>query len=393
MDRFYYAPVHENFGQSIASAKGVRLYDGEKKSIFEGGTINLTPTHLAYSPHKPAGQVLVLDLSLVVYAEEERGGLTRSHKVILHLNSAPPNKPPGPIQTCTANSIKLSFTSGGAADFSLKLKPVLEDKKWEKAALHPPTNLVLPKTIPTRSGIVGIERKLQEKTQQTEQNISIAFQDLQKLMTMAKDMVSIAKSMSTKIKEKQGDITEDETVRFKSYLLSLGIEDPITKESFGSDSAYYQGLAKEVAQILERPIQDRGGMISLSDAYCLVNRARGLELISPADLLSASQEMHRLLSIPLRLRKFDSGLLVLQSNTQSDDEVNHDTSNKVESNFPMGAEALASQMGISVYLAKERFLAAERAGLIVRDDSIHGLFFFPNLILYPDDDLLSKFST
>nr|CAG4651990.1 EOG090X09MN [Triops cancriformis] len=367
----------------------------QRRSIFEGGVIILTPTHLVYSATKPGNQVLVLvlDLSLVVYTEEERGGLTRSHKVVLHLNGAPTTKPPGPSQTPIANHIKLSFTSGGAADFFLKLKPVLGEKQWEKLASHPRPTMITPKTIPTRSGIVGIERMLQEKTQQTEHNISLAFQDLQKLMDMAKDMVSLAKSMSVKIKEKQGDITEDETVRFKSYLLSLGIEDPVTKESFGSDNTYYQELAKEIAQILQQPVQDRGGMISLSDAYCIVNRARGLELISPADLLSACQEMHRLSSLPLKLRNFDSGLLVLQLNTQSDDEVNHDTADKVEGSFPLGAEALAAQMGISVSLAKGRLLAAERAGLIVRDDSIHGLFFYPNLILYPDDDFIAKFAS
>ena len=45
-------------------------------------------------------------------------------------------------------------------------------------------------------------------------------------------MVKLAQSISTKIREKQGEITEDETIQFKSYLLSLGIDDPITKVSF-----------------------------------------------------------------------------------------------------------------------------------------------------------------
>ena len=49
---------------------------------------------------------------------------------------------------------------------------------------------------------------------------------------MAKPMVKLAQSISTKIREKQGEITEDETIQFKSYLLSLGIDDPITKVSF-----------------------------------------------------------------------------------------------------------------------------------------------------------------
>ena len=32
-----------------------------------------------------------------------------------------------------------------------------------------------------------------------------------------------------KKQEKQGEVSDDETVQFKSYLLSLGISDPVTR--------------------------------------------------------------------------------------------------------------------------------------------------------------------
>jgi EAP30/Vps36 family. len=54
--------------------------------------------------------------------------------------------------------------------------------------------------------------------------------------------------------ERQGDITEDETVRFKSYLLSLGIDDPVTRNDFRSENQYYKELARQLADILEQPI-------------------------------------------------------------------------------------------------------------------------------------------
>jgi ESCRT-II complex subunit VPS36 len=56
------------------------------------------------------------------------------------------------------------------------------------------------------------------------------------------------------------------------------------------------------------------------DAYCLFNRARGTELISPEDLLQACT-IWQTLDVPVRLRKFDSGVMVIQSKSQSDDEV------------------------------------------------------------------------
>ena len=48
-----------------------------------------------------------------------------------------------------------------------------------------------------------------------------------------------------------------QTVKFKSYLLSLGISDPVTRGTHGSGSVYLAGLAKEVASVLEEPLKVR----------------------------------------------------------------------------------------------------------------------------------------
>lgn len=69
-----------------------------------------------------------------------------------------------------------------------------------------------------------------KKRKETDKNISEAFEDLSKLMVKAKEMVELSKSIANKIKDKQGDITEDETIRFKSYLLSMGIANPVTRK-------------------------------------------------------------------------------------------------------------------------------------------------------------------
>lgn len=41
-------------------------------------------------------------------------------------------------------------------------------------------------------------------------------------------------------------------------------------------------------------MQECGGMMTLPDVYCRVNRARGLELISPEDLLNACQMLEHM---------------------------------------------------------------------------------------------------
>lgn len=84
-------------------------------------------------------------------------------------------------------------------------------------------------------------------------------------------MVNISKTISSKIQEKRSDLTSDEvrrsiqsfekissrflfqTIRFRSYLLSLGIDNPVTKESAGSQ--YHVSLAKELASVLEKALK------------------------------------------------------------------------------------------------------------------------------------------
>ena len=50
-------------------------------------------------------------------------------------------------------------------------------------------------------------------------------------------------------------MTDDETVQFKSYLLSLGISDPVTRDTHGTGQAYFRELAREIYKILEKPLK------------------------------------------------------------------------------------------------------------------------------------------
>ena len=57
---------------------------------------------------------------------------------------------------------------------------------------------------------------------------------------------------------------DDETVQFKSYLMSLGISDPVTRDTHGSGQTYFKQLANEVHTILEKPLQCLLGLLAFN---------------------------------------------------------------------------------------------------------------------------------
>lgn len=302
----------------------------------------------------------------------------KKKRIILNLNSPRPDKQPGPMDTSSAYFIKLSGKNGMEPGFYNSLSQTIAAKIWEISdKLEEKVNEESPR-IKLRTGIVGIERSLLEKQKATDQSISLAFKDLSKLMEMAKDMVNISKGISNKIRERQGDISEDETVRFKSYLMSLGIDDPVTRDNFQNSSDYHKSLANQICEMLLDPITESGGMMSLTEVYCRVNRARGLELLSPEDLLNACKLLNNGLLV---MRQFPSGAIVLQLESHSDEVVAEETAQQVEESKSLSSEELARILGISLILALERLFTSERAGKICRDESMEGLRFYPNLFL------------
>ncbi|XP_063231751.1 vacuolar protein-sorting-associated protein 36 [Bacillus rossius redtenbacheri] len=386
MDRFEFGEAQLISGETpVIREKGVKLYDGDDKTPFENGEVMLTSHRLlwGHAGDLSGGRTcLSLPLRYVVFAEEESSGFgfSRSRKVMLHLSAPLQGKLPGPVSRSRNNFIKLSFKEGLENDFMHVLSDTLQKRKWE---VLPTVSAQQHRTIKLRTGIVGIERSIQERQRATDESITAAFQDLSKLMTMAKDMVNLSRNISHKIKEKQGDITEDETVRFKSYLLSLGIEDPVTRDSFHSDSRYHQELAGELARVLEEPIKEAGGMMALTDAYCRANRARGMELVSPEDLLGACKVLDRS-RLPLRFHEFESGVMVLQLQSHSIENIVQSTKDIIEEKESITAEELAQFLGISVLLAKERLKTTENHGKACRDETLEGLRFYPNLFLQND---------
>uniref|UniRef100_A0A0P4WG98 Vacuolar protein-sorting-associated protein 36 n=1 Tax=Scylla olivacea TaxID=85551 RepID=A0A0P4WG98_SCYOL len=379
MDRWFWCDSSLSSGEAVAaSAKSIRLYDGDKKTGYEDGHLTLTNQRLLWR-HESQSSSLGLPLSLVVLIEDEAGGFTSSPKLVLHLASPPPGHPSGPIASSHASYVRLSFKHGGCSNFQQALQKALEARAWETLSMPQPANSVKASgSKKIHTGILGIERDIQKKQEAASQNISRAFEDLKNLMDLAKDMVSLSRSISNKIKEHS--VSADDTTQFRSYLLSLGIDDPVTREKYGSATQYHHHLAREVARALEEPVQEAGGVMLLSEVYCRINRARGLQLLSPEDVVQACNLM-RTLDLPLSLHTFESGVQVVQITGLDQDKVVKDTAQVLACHEGDGMSAgdLARECGVPLLLARERLLQAEQCAQAVRDESSEGLRFYPNL--------------
>ena len=375
----------------LTSLEGVRLDDGDKKTQFTNGELCLTSHRCIWSNQSILASDLVLPLQLIIFVEEEIGGFMQSDKLVLHLNSPPPGAVSPTGMHSGSNHVRLALKQGGLRSLADKLNEAIKQKQWNINVA--PRNIVRPGKLgqkKLRSGIGGIEKSIEQKRKQTDMQISKAFGDLDQLIEMAKPMVILAKTISEKIREKKGDVSDDETIRFKSYLMSLGISDPVTREASGSEQTYYLKLAKEIYQVLQAPLSESGGMITLTDAFCRINRARGMELLSPEDLLNACKTFNNPkgenINLPIQLHTFPAtGVHVLQlasAEVSSEQTLAHTeslVSEKTEEG--LSVEEFARISGVAVVLAKERLLAAENCGRVCRDDSVEGLRFFPNLIL------------
>ncbi|XP_044521996.1 vacuolar protein-sorting-associated protein 36 isoform X3 [Gracilinanus agilis] len=338
MDRFVWTNGLLEINETLViQQRGVRIYDGEEKIKFDAGVLLLSTHRLIWRDQKNHECCIAIPLSQIVFIEEQAAGIGKSAKIVIHLHPASSNKEPGPFQSSKSSYIKLSFKEHGQIEFYRRLSEEMTHRRWENM---PVSQLMQRKNgqEPGRVravGIVGIERKLEEKRKETDKNISEAFEDLSKLMVKAKEMVELSKSIANKIKDKQGDITEDE---------------------------------------------ERGGIMSLTEVYCLVNRARGMELLSPEDLVNACK-MLEALKLPLRLRIFDSGVMVIELQSHNEEEMLASALETVSEKGSLTSEEFAKLVGMSVLLAKERLLLAEKMGHLCRDDSVEGLRFYPNLFM------------
>ncbi|RDW67158.1 ESCRT-II subunit protein VPS36 [Aspergillus mulundensis] len=323
--------------------------------------------------------------------------------------------------------IKLSFRSGGDKIFLERLKGALIQRKWllynaPPAPQQPsqstptsspdPTGLSAPVITQARSpgvGIAGLEQRGLEARKNNELVIGNAFEDLEALMASAKQIVALAETLARESGLATGDSAAETSAVLSESAAALGMV--TTKDMLGSSAGnlYLSELSRNLAEYLtddrKGVLQKEGGIMSLIDLWAVFNRSRnGVELISPSDFQRAA-ELWEKLKLPVRLRRFKSGLLVVQRYDWSDEKTLRQLqdwmadlrqippSDPVPWDWrlfgrPVTAQEAAQRFGWSVGVAAEELEMAEDKGIFCREEGIEGLKFWSNFITFdpkPDE--------
>jgi ESCRT-II complex subunit VPS36 len=255
------------------------------------------------------------------------------------------------VQT-TEYVVKLSFRGSGMLECQQALEKVLKEKIWAKTKSEDS-----PSAKSVIGGVSGILQSMDQLHVKANQAMQTSFQDLENLMAKAGEMTRLAEQITNKLRAKDthADTDGDESPIFNSDLSEFGIISPVTKQNAGSK--YHDELAHELDQFLQRYCKNRSiSMIAMTDAYCLFNRARGVSLVSPTDLYRASLQLETL-SLSFRLKRFESGVLVLKSSHYDDNAIANQILLYIEQEVQgLTTSAYAKKEGCSVLVAKENLL-------------------------------------
>ncbi|XP_059652862.1 vacuolar protein sorting-associated protein 36 [Cornus florida] len=391
---------------SLLSSVDLECEENPRFPLFKSGILILTTHRLLWMPDTAAASSATpaaVPLATVTHIFP-----TKSKKSLKTVFSSPRVRfqvvatPEGRVDERGSKSIVITLVLRGKSDpdsFLGKFWEAWRGRAWEGSGSEGPSGSETGRgglsdggssSVAIRMPVVGVSgilRKEQEMWESTDKSLQDAFQDLNALMSKAKEMVMLAEKMRQKLlsgSNNQSNASNDEEMGSKEemqdWLLSIGIASPVTKESAGA--LYHQQLSRQLADFVKIPLQRAGGMLNLIDIYCLFNRARGTELVSPDDLLRACSLWEKF-DVPVMLRKFDSGVMVIQNKSHSDEEVFAKI--KVLALKPetlrtgISASDAAMTLGIAPTMAKEHLLTAESKGLLCRDVSPDGFRFYINL--------------
>lgn len=316
--------------------------------------------------------------------------------------------------------VKFSFRSGGDRVFYDRLKNAMIQRKWllqqappipqaDQSRSSTPSSIAeslgVSGTRVAAAGIAGLEQRGLRTRKNNEAVLGSAFEDLEALMASAKDIVALAERFAVESgsnKDLQGQ-SSDPILSQSAVALGMITTKDVLGES--SNTLYINELARNLAEYATDDrrgvLRHQGGTMSLVDLWAVFNKSQnGVELVSPADFHKAAEAWERL-GLPIKLRRYRSGLLVVQRKDASDEKTIKQLQDWLNSmkktqpdqpvlwnhesfGFGVTAQQAAAKFGWSLGVASEELEMAEETGALCREEGVEGLKFWLNILIEDD---------
>ena len=269
---------------------------------------------------------------------------------------------------------KTSSPEKDQKEFLRLLLKSLERKAWESAARVQQKKATATAMTSRKVGVDAILTKNALRHKEAANLTEKAFKgDAEDLLAEATELVAIIHKYVKTLESDQHE--ENDTLHLTDLMSNMGMTSALGKESYqGND--FYEVLARQLCDFLEPKLKQIGTM-TLTDVYCIYNRARGTNLISPDDLLMALGYMSTL-KLGISLREFPSGLKVIQSSDFSDEIMANKLKTLSTEKGHLTSMDASRYLYSSALLANEQLLAAERMGYLCRDVTLETTRFYPN---------------
>ncbi|KAF4682595.1 Surfeit locus protein 2 [Perkinsus olseni] len=327
------------FGMDI----GVRIKEKERGAYYDATRLTIT-THRIYWRHSGQYKCIRLDQ---VDTVRIKGGYFRDAKLYLTFWGHP-GEGLSIRGTCSADAERLEAI----------VNQLLTTQSWSAS----------PSYEPLGGRIGGIGRLLQRREKQMEEdnrNVNEGLADLRSLQASASDLVQLARRL-------QRDDKDDPT-QVRSLLEEYGLATD-DNGTMVTPAATYQHVIQLCCTALTKGSKSCGIML-LQDAYCLVNRALGFDLISPRTLLQCLKAEAARSDRRLTIRQFrDGAFLVVALPNFSTEEASKRLRDEVLPTWhdSVGALELADTWKISPSLATILLTEATTLGVLAADVSIEG---------------------
>ncbi|GKT27673.1 putative multi-domain containing protein [Aduncisulcus paluster] len=258
-----------------------------------------------------------------------------------------------------------------------------EVKPWQKAERE------------ARKGTIdkGLFRMIEDSREGVRELVKKTLEqagDLDLLVENAKQIKYVLDSARKKIADKakeSGEGEEDEDlIKANAFVQEIGLVNVTTKAQLADSDRFYTALGHEIFSTLNSYIRSNGGCVDAAVCYGILNKARGVMIVSPKDFILGCEKMKALgLGLELATIKTeikDRNIRVLQV-AGGFEKLCFENLQKLfdqkSGKYPrVKVSDVAKDLKISGQLALYILEKAEKSLILCRDVSPAGLVFYKN---------------